>query len=94
MPGRGIGPVDRDESGSADDFERFMVFKGSVLATYDGVAGRLHDKPYFVEFRNILCARTRAAYSQDGVHLKDVGREMGGGAMAQTLKERLRSIPR
>jgi lysophospholipase L1-like esterase len=51
--------------------------------------GRLHDKPYFINFQNILCARTEPVYQPDGIHLQDAGRKMGARRLEETLKERL-----
>jgi hypothetical protein len=50
------------------------------------LADRLKDKPYFIDFRNVLCARTQPAYQDDGIHLLDIGNEMVAGQMARYLK--------
>lgn len=50
------------------------------------LADRLKNKPYFIDFRNVLCKRTQPAYQDDGIHLQDVGREMVAGQMARNLK--------
>jgi hypothetical protein len=50
------------------------------------LADRLKDKPYFIDFRNVLCARTQPAYQDDGIHLQDIGREIVAGQMARYLK--------
>jgi lysophospholipase L1-like esterase len=50
------------------------------------LADRLKDKPYFIDFRNVLCARTQPAYQDDGIHLQDVGHKMVAGQMARYLK--------
>lgn len=50
------------------------------------LADRLKDKPYFIDFRNVLCRRTQPAYQDDGIHLLDIGNEMVAGQMARYLK--------
>ncbi len=43
------------------------------------LADRLKDKPYFIDYRNVLCARTQPAYQDDGIHLQGSGNEMVAG---------------
>jgi hypothetical protein len=50
------------------------------------LADRLKDKPYFIDYRNVLCARTQPAYQDDGIHLLGIGNEMVAGQMARYLK--------
>jgi hypothetical protein len=50
------------------------------------LADRLKNKPYFIDFRNVLCKRTQPAYQDDGIHLQDAGREMVAGQMARYRK--------
>jgi hypothetical protein len=58
--------------------------------TYDALAARLKDKPFFIDFRNVLCARTEPMYEPDGIHLEDAGSQMVARAMGRILKERLK----
>jgi lysophospholipase L1-like esterase len=57
--------------------------------TNEALADRLKAKPYFLDFRNVLCPRTKPVYQRDGIHLQDAGREMVAHAMGAVLKERL-----
>jgi lysophospholipase L1-like esterase len=56
------------------------------------IADRLKQKPYFIDFRNVLCGRTQPAYQDDGIHLQDSGREMVAKQMASYLKAQKGSI--
>lgn len=62
------------------------VLRQNFEVTYQALADRLKDKPYFINFRNVLCGRAQPAYQQDGIHLQDRGREMVAGQMAHYLK--------
>jgi hypothetical protein len=62
--------------------------QANFLVTYQGLAHRLKDKPYFINFQNILCSRKEPAYQRDGVHLTDVGRSMVAQKMGLVLQER------
>jgi len=50
------------------------------------LAGSLKDKPYFVDFRNVLTGRTAPVYEADGVHLKPAGNGMVAARLAEVLK--------
>ena len=64
------------------------------MVTYQALVDRLQEKPYFINFQNILCARTEPVYQPDGIHLLDVGRKIVAQRLNQTLKERSgRGIP-
>jgi len=68
--------------------ERFTAVRQNFLVTYQGLAHRLKDKPYFINFQNILCSRKEPVYQRDGVHLTDVGRSMVAQKMSLVLQER------
>ncbi len=55
---------------------RLAAFTQNFAVIYHALAAHLQNRPYFVNFQNILCARTEAVYQPDGVHLKDAGRRM------------------
>ncbi len=80
--------VQEQEKHAAMNPSRFATLKGNITIVYDGIEKNLRGKPYFVEFRNILCGRMQIVYRADGVHLEDAGREMVGMAVAQALRER------
>lgn len=50
---------------------------------------RLQSKTYFLNFQNILCARTEPAYQRDGIHLQNSGRRIVAQGMGRFLKEQL-----
>ncbi|MBI4642955.1 MAG: SGNH/GDSL hydrolase family protein [Deltaproteobacteria bacterium] len=67
---------------------RFAAVRQNFQVTYQALAERLRDKPYYIDFQNILCSRTAPLYKPDGVHLQDAGRMMVARQMSQTLKDR------
>lgn len=64
------------------------VVAQNFAVPYNALEHRLKSKPYFAEFRTVLCARTTIAYQKDGVHLTDSGREVVADRMAYVLKQR------
>jgi lysophospholipase L1-like esterase len=69
---------------------RHFAFRHNFTVINNALVARLKNKPYFVDFQNILCARTEPIYQDDGIHLEDAGRKMVAGGMARVLKERFR----
>lgn len=67
---------------------RFTAMRQNFQVTYQALAEQLQSKPYFVDFQNILCSRTRPVYKADGVHLLDAGRMKVAEMMAKVLEER------
>lgn len=65
---------------------KYMALRHNFEVINRALADRLQHKPYFIDFRNVLCPRTQPAYQEDGIHLHDVGREMVAGQMARFLK--------
>jgi len=65
---------------------KFMAVRHNFEVINQALADRLKDKPYFIDFRNVLCGRTQPAYQEDGIHLKDIGDEMVASHMARYLK--------
>jgi hypothetical protein len=65
---------------------KHLALRHNFIVIDRALAKRLQGKPYFVDLRNVLCARTRPAYQDDGIHLQDSGREMVAGQMARILK--------
>jgi hypothetical protein len=68
---------------------KHMAVRHNFEVTYQALANRLKDKPYFIDFRNVLCGRTQPAYQDDGIHLQDSGRAMVAAQMARYLKTNL-----
>ena len=65
------------------------ALRDNFVLTYNALMERLKDKPYFINFRNVLCSRTEPIYQPDGIHLLDVGREIMAQHFNQVLKDRL-----
>jgi len=88
--------VQEKEKGFFVNSQRLETLRQNFGTPYVALFERLKDKPYLVDFRNVLCGRTRAAYQADGVHLTDYGRELVAERMAQLIRERLaeRGSPR
>ncbi len=68
--------------------DRFANMKNNFSTVYNALYERLQNKPYFIDMRNVLCARKALAYKPDGVHLTDLGREMVARQMFEVLHER------
>ena len=60
----------------------------NFTVAYRALVESLQDKPYFFNFRNVLCPRSRPVYQPDGVHLKDAGDEMVAQELGRILPER------
>ncbi|RJR38388.1 MAG: SGNH/GDSL hydrolase family protein [Deltaproteobacteria bacterium] len=80
--------VRKIENDYAINKARFMAVRENFQVVYLALAQRLRDKPYFVDFQNILCSRTEPAYKHDGVHLEDYGRMMVAKEMSRVLQEK------
>lgn len=65
---------------------KYCLARRNFKTTNDALVARLKDKPYFVDFRNILCQRTTQVYEADGVHLKPEGNRMVAAKLAELLK--------
>jgi len=68
--------------------DRFASMKENFQTVYDTLASGLKKRSYFVNFQNVLCARTVPTYLPDGAHLNDAGDEMVARQLAITLRER------
>lgn len=68
--------------------DRFLKVRENFTVIYDALAAGLQERPYFVDFRNRLCARRQAVYMPDGVHLKAYGNDLVAQAMVQALRAR------
>jgi hypothetical protein len=69
--------------------EMFTSIRQNFVIPYQAIKQRMGSKPYFVDFQNILCNRTKPVYQPDGVHLNDHGRKMVAQKMKQELQKRL-----
>jgi len=69
--------------------DKMATARQNLATPYLALAERLKDKPYFVNFRNVLCGRTVPMYQADGVHLTDEGRKEVALCMGKVLLERL-----
>jgi hypothetical protein len=74
--------------------EHLIMSKKSALrhnfvVTYNALEERLKNKPYFVDFRNIVCSRTQPVYQRDGLHMLAVGRKIMAQDFDRVLKQRL-----
>jgi lysophospholipase L1-like esterase len=67
--------------------DRWALQKNFVLV-YSALFERLRDKPYFVDFRHILCSRTEPVYESDGIHLNPAGDRMVAAHMGEFLKNK------
>lgn len=65
------------------------ALRHNFVVSYRALVDRLQNKPYFINYQNILCSRTAPVYQHDGIHLQDQGRKTVARQISQTLKERL-----
>jgi len=78
------------EKGLIVSYKNFEVLNQNFGIPYNAIINQLQGKPYFVDFRNILCSRTVPVYQADGVHLLDDGRSMVARQMADVLKQKFK----
>ncbi len=84
-----VDPLVKEKEKSLDIMGgRFLSLRENLSTTYDLLAAPLKDKPYFVDFKNVLCSRTTPVYQSDGVHLKPQGNRMVASRLAEVLKDR------
>lgn len=69
------------------------ALRDNFIIIYNALADRLRDKPYFVDFRNILCPRQEPVYESDGIHLNPAGDMMVASEIGQFIKKK-RGAPR
>jgi hypothetical protein len=81
--------VQEKEKGFFVNSQRLDTLRQNFGVPYTALFKGLKAKPYLVDFRNVLCGRTKAAYQADGVHLTDYGRQIVGERMARVIQERL-----
>jgi hypothetical protein len=85
-----VSPIIRNaEKDTIVDAERFSTMRQNFAIPYLAFLDHLSGKPYFVNFRNVLCQREVAAYQPDGVHLTDAGRRMIAEKMYSILMQRI-----
>jgi len=80
--------VEEQEKDLAVFGAKYLKARENFTVTYNALANRLGEKPYFVDFRNALCSRTTPVYEADGVHLRPQGNKMVAARLAELLKER------
>ncbi len=67
----------------------FPHVRDNFMTVYAALERALSGKPYFVNLRDSLCARNAPAYTADGVHNTDSGREAIAAAMLPALRTHL-----
>ncbi|RJR54610.1 MAG: SGNH/GDSL hydrolase family protein [Desulfobacteraceae bacterium] len=80
--------VKNREEAIAKKAKMFKAAKENFNTVYDALSSGLRDKPYFVDFRNILTSRSEPAYQMDGVHLTDKGREMVAAGFERLFRDK------
>lgn len=84
-----VAPAIREkEKEYAINRDPFATVRHNFMVPYRALAERLKDKPYFVNFQNILCSRSEPVYKHDGVHLNDTGRSMVARRLSEVLREK------
>jgi len=66
-----------------------LALRHNFQVINQALVARLKNKPYFIDFQNILCPRREPVYQSDGIHLQDMGRKMVAQGMGRILKEQL-----
>jgi lysophospholipase L1-like esterase len=67
---------------------RFSSVRWNFAVAYDVLFQGVRDKPYFIDFRDVLVSRTTLVYKPDGVHLLAAGNEMVARNMSRVLREK------
>ncbi len=67
---------------------RHFALRHNFEVINHALVARLREKPYFLDFQNVLCGRKELAYQSDGIHLLDAGRKMVAARLGQVIKER------
>lgn len=67
----------------------FPYVRENFMTVYTALERALNGKPYFVNLRSALCGRNAPAYTADGVHNTDAGREAIVAAMLPAIRARL-----
>jgi hypothetical protein len=70
-----------------------LAMRDNFIVCYQALVGRLQEKPYFINFRNLLSDRTEPLYQPDGIHLVDAGSKIVASHLEEVLKERLLAGP-
>ena len=84
-----VDPLVKEKEESLDIMGgKFLRMRENLSTTYDLLAAPLKDKPYFLDFKNVLCSRTTPVYQSDGVHLQPPGNKMVATRLAEVLKDR------
>jgi lysophospholipase L1-like esterase len=68
---------------------RLLAACQNITVTYRALETKLQDRPYFLNFQNVLVPRRQSVYEADGVHLKAAGNEMVAQELGRVLQERL-----
>jgi hypothetical protein len=63
--------------------------RDNFIVCYQALVSRLQDKPYFINFRDLLSDRREPLYEPDGIHLVDAGSKIVASRLEEVLKERL-----
>ncbi|WP_300160511.1 SGNH/GDSL hydrolase family protein [Solidesulfovibrio sp.] len=71
----------------------FPHVRQNFMTVYAALERALAGKPYFVNLRDALCDRNAPAYTADGVHNTDAGREAIAAAMLPAIRARLSLTP-
>jgi len=81
--------VREKERGLLISVDRMATARENLALPYKAILERLKGKPYFVDFRDVLCGRAVPMYQADGVHLNDDGRKTIASNMAKEIEKRL-----
>lgn len=77
------------EKGFILNADRYKVVRQNFITPYGAMEEKLKERPYFVNFRNILCGRSVSVYQPDGVHLNDEGRQMVARRITDVIEGKL-----
>ncbi len=65
---------------------KHLAIRHNFVVIDRALANRMKNKPYFIDYRNVLCGRTQPVYQDDGIHLLDGGNAIVAAHMAGYLK--------
>jgi lysophospholipase L1-like esterase len=65
------------------------ALKQNFVTIYNALAESLRDKPYFIDYRNVLTPRRKEVYESDGIHLNPNGDATVASHLGHFLKKRV-----
>jgi hypothetical protein len=82
-----VPPAVKEQEKKTIILNKHWDMEKNYILIYNALVEKLHNKPYFVDMRNILCSRQQPVYESDGMHLNPTGDRMVAKFIADLLKK-------